>query len=245
MRLPFWHSHKTPILFMHLPKCGGTSISRAIGGKRVLSGLDSTLLGDFCDYRSMAQRTQERLYLGPLTAGAFDFVHGHFAMSTLLEAFPRGRLMTVLREPHARARSNFRYAELLPPDKLEKLGTYAERLARHRGRPSFFEAPELASITDNVFARFLLAPDHPDIPPGRFIDTRAHEAVYQAAAARLKRFAFLATLEDPALETKLSDFVGRALQLERRNVTRDHAGVEVPGRLVAIDERLWQVARSS
>ena len=109
---------RRPLVFMHVPKCGGISLVKslieAVTPSSIMGGFDLSLFGGFADFRSLDPAIQETIYLDRLPDGAFDFVGGHMAFSTLERRFPSARRMTVLRHPAARLISFYLYWRSLP-----------------------------------------------------------------------------------------------------------------------------------
>jgi hypothetical protein len=265
MDLAFWRwrsAREDPLVFLHMPKCAGTSLVRSISAaaevKTVLHGMDRTLFGSFDDFESI-KRGRDHIYLCGLPKGSFDLVHGHFSLSTAMTAYPNGRYITVLREPRTRLVSSFLFNHSLSERKLSKLGTYADLILRGRGTlQSFLTLRDLAPLTDNVYARFLLSP-HKEIPSSDFIREGSFERLYCDAVEKLRLFQFVGLLENPDLLKDLGNFLGNDLRPMMLNVTQETDTRSCPdiksqlsqlqsgclSRLSHLDLRLWNHIASS
>jgi Sulfotransferase family len=250
------NDYDCPLVFMHVPKCGGmslvNSLIEAIGPSSVLGGFDLTLFGDFVDFHSLDPAIRHAIYINHLPEGAFDFIGGHMALSTLERRFPNARRMTLLRHPTVRLISLYLFWRSLPDEELQRWGSWAERLRLSNGRLlDFLLAKEVSCQTDNLLARFLLWP-HPDIPKDGFIDERLHRKLQREATKKLASFEFVDILEGPRLEERIAAWLGVPFRLRRDNETIIRADLRIDlaedfsptterwlRRLTAIDSRLW------
>jgi hypothetical protein len=250
-------SYDCPLVFMHVPKSGGSSLVRslidAIGPRSTIGGLDRSTFGDFSDFDSVDPARRGSIYLDQLPDGPFDFVSGHMALSTFERRFPGGRLMTLLRHPVVRLISFYLFWRSLPDEDLQRWGSWTERVKLSNRRIlDFLLAKEVACLTDNLLARLLLWP-HPDIPNGDFIDKRLYRKLYREARQKLDGFEFVDILENPRLEENIAVWLGVPFGLRRDNETAvredrrtDLAEDLSPAaerrlrRLTAIDSRLWR-----
>ncbi|MSU90639.1 hypothetical protein GE300_13620 [Rhodobacteraceae bacterium 2CG4] len=185
-------------LFVHLPKCGGTSLTAGLAGTvpltRKLGAVDAIatrraaallafgvddpwLCHEELDHGAHSFALREGLALTHLAAGA-PLVYGHVLVSELLlqAALRQGHgLVTMMRDPRARALSNYRMAVRagVIPDDLDLWldGPVGLRMGRQ-------------------MLRYLSG--HPD--PAR-ID--APETALRIALERLERFALIGFLETP------------------------------------------------
>jgi hypothetical protein len=243
------------LVFMHVPKCAGTSMTnsliRAVSPRSVLGGFDLSLFGDFHDFCALPDLLRNIIYTKDLPRGEFDFVTGHMAYSTLRRRFPNARLMTVLRQPIERLVSHFLYWRALPEKMLEQqLGPLADWVRLTHGMLfDFLLAKEIACHTDNLLTRFLLWP-HPAIPLNDFISPELNDKLYSEAIQNLCDFDFVDLIENPMIEQNVSDWLSCPFELSTDNETS--GDVTMPGvledtdelterivRLTAIDRRLW------
>jgi hypothetical protein len=139
------NDYDCPLVFMHVPKCGGMSLVNslidAIGPSSVLSGFDLTLFGDFVDFHSLDPTIRHAIYINHLPEGAFDFYQRHMALSTLERRFPNARRMTLLRHPTVRLISLYLYWRSLRDQELQRWGSWAERVRLSNDRLLDFRGP--------------------------------------------------------------------------------------------------------
>jgi len=216
-----------PLVFMHVPKCSGTSLIKALlttgMAHSVSSGFDRTLFGDFAAFESFSEQVRNLIYLDENDLPkAVDFVAGHMSFSTLSRSFPAGQLLTVLREPASRLLSLWLYWRSHTDDQLLPWGDEWGDRVRHSRRPlvDFLRTRQVACQTDNQLVRMLLCP-HYLIPTDDFIDDRHDTALVQAAAERLSQFSFLDLIENQTLASNLANWLGRAVTIGRLNETRN------------------------
>mgnify|MGYP003350421959 FL=1 len=98
-------------LFVHVPKCGGTSVLQAIRETHP-EPLGLELNGDqFVDKRTILESVADRL-------PAARVVFGHRVFAGLARSMPQpARMVTVLRDPVDRAISHYNYILTRPPDR--------------------------------------------------------------------------------------------------------------------------------
>ena len=212
-----------PLIFLHVPKCGGISVgsavTNAIEASAILGGMDRKLLGKFDDFASIAEDLKNELHLDGLPAGYFDFVGGHHSLSTLTERFPEGRYFTVVREPHIRLLSHFLYWRSQTDHHLDDWGTWKSFVLSARGPLSeFLRNPTIACQTDNLLTRLLLQPDRL-IPEDGFIARSSFKELAQRAIAKLEDFEFVDFLENRSLKANMRDWLRREVTLTRENET--------------------------
>jgi hypothetical protein len=213
-----------PLIFMHVPKCSGTSLIQALVtagmAHSAFSGFDGTLFGDFAAFQSFSEQLRLSIYLNTHDLPKRTaFVAAHMSFSTLSRGFPGGQLLTLLREPMSRLLSLWLFWRSHTDEQLRDWGEWGDRVRNSR-RPlvDFLRAREIACQTDNQLLRMLLWP-HPWIPRDDFIDDRHDTALVQAATERLMRFSFLDLIENPTFESNLANWLGRSIALGRFNQT--------------------------
>jgi hypothetical protein len=214
-----------PLIFMHVPKCSGTSLIQALLAAgiahSVFSGFDRTLFGDFAAFESISEQVRSSIYLDENDLPkAIDFVAAHMSLSTLSRSFPAGQLLTLFREPISRLLSLWVFWRSHSDNQLLQWGGKWGDRVRHSRRPlvDFLRTREVACQTDNQLVRMLLCP-HDLIPTDDFIDDRHDTALVKAAAERLARFSFLDLIENQALASNLANWLGRRVNLGRLNET--------------------------
>lgn len=213
-----------PLCFMHIPKASGTALtlglSQAVAREASGSGLDHVLFGGFTAFDTFSPAERARIYDHPASLPTSPgFVAGHFAHSTLRQAYPRGQLMTVLREPVTRLMSLWMFWRQAMGTDLSGIGLWADYV-RLAGQPlgTFLAEPRIAAQTDNGTLRQLLWP-HPRIPRSGFIAPADDRSLLRLARQRLADFAFTGIIERPGFLKALQDFLGRPLSYERHNET--------------------------
>jgi len=244
---------------MHVPKTSGISLTsgliQALAPRRTVTGFDRVLCGAFSDYASLSPEVRRQIVDDPgqLPQGV-PFIHGHYALSTTVRAYPQAQFMTVLREPAVRLLSMWRFWRMQTEASMTGWGSWADYVFRAR-RPFevFLEDEAIAHATDNFAVRMLLLP-HELIDDTAFIDPRHDETLLADAASCLERFQFLDVVEDPALPERLGRWLGRPfaypvlnrtsarpdgteLPLHRELTSRSFDLIEARSRL---DQVLWQ-----
>jgi hypothetical protein len=209
---------------MHIPKASGSSLilslSEAISPAQTVGGFDHVLFGDFNSFHTFSACERERIADDPFALPAHaDFVAGHFAYSTLRQAYPQGQLVTVLREPSTRVMSLWMYWRKAMAGDLSGLGLWADYV-RHAGKPlrAFLAEPRIAAQTDNMAVRQLLWP-HPSISGSGFVSPHDDKHLLRLARQRLADFAFTGIVENPGLQAALATFLGRPVALSVVNDT--------------------------
>jgi hypothetical protein len=213
-----------PLIFMHVPKCCGTSLIQALVAagmaRSAFAGFDETLFGDFAAFESLGEQLRLSIYLNTKELPKrTDFVAAHMSFSTLSRGFPGGQFLTLLREPMSRLLSLWLFWRSHTDEQLRDWGQWGERVRNSR-RPlvDFLRARAIACQTDNQLLRMLLWP-HRLIPRDDFIDDRHDAALIQAATGCLTRFSFLDLIENQAFEANLENWLGRPIALGKLNQT--------------------------
>jgi hypothetical protein len=145
------------VVFLHIPKCGGTSINHHFksnfGGKRTARSvlLDSVINASDPEAIGRAKKAQ--------------FVAGHFGWSTLERVREGAITFTVLREPFDRLRALYAFARKprrIAHPAFAKLAEAATRL--DFARFCLNDDPDIRAMTDNAITRTLAADYFPIIP---------------------------------------------------------------------------------
>lgn len=207
-----------PIVFDHLPKCGGTSLSH---------GLMSCYPDDKVfqvNGSGPAAMTSSIEYFTALDAGdawRFELVLGHMACKLVSNVRPDALMVTVLRHPVARVLSLYKYV-------CRRREHYLHRQVweRHIGLSEFvalrFEVehqdtmPELANEPRNWYATHFTG------WPLQEVERRPREAADLAIATMQNHYDVVGTMEDfGALLRALNQRAGLGLRkLRHRNVGR-------------------------
>jgi Sulfotransferase family len=213
-----------PLMFMHVPKCCGTSLIQALVvagiARSAFSGFDEMLFGDFTAFESLSEQLRLSIYLNTNDLPKRTaFVAAHMSFSTLSRGFPGGQLLTLLREPVSRLLSLWLFWRSHTDEQLRDWGRWGDRVRNSR-HPlvDFLRATQIACQTDNQLLRLLLWP-HRLIPRNDFIDDRHDATLIQAAAERLTRFSFVDLIENQTFESSPASWLGRPIALGKFNQT--------------------------
>ena len=206
-----------PCVFMHMPKCGGTSISEAMyatvplgRGVAVIDAVstrraaaiyefgrdDPLLCHEDQPHGDKVFELRERLMLQHMTWGSW-LIHGHVLYSEKADAHfgEKYRYVTLLRDPVSRMISNYRMAV--------NAGVVPEDL-------EIYLDSAVARSHAQVYLRYLSGQTivtDPDIP-----------AKLALAQARLARFAVVGFLDDlPRFQQKYVDMFGVPLRIRSYN----------------------------
>lgn len=202
------------IVFMHIPKCAGSSVNMLFKSQYG-SGRSKhvVIINDFAkDYSERLRRAKDALFVG-----------GHFGFETLEKIRGDAYVLTVLRDPFERLRSIYGH-----------LRTRSSRASAWIGDMSLedFVANEDARVlhhTDNVMAR-MLAASH----DRRRVAGWDHALLAQAALQNLKTFDHVGFCD--ALDESLrlvADVAGIRFSHQFENATADKAEVRPPRDAIA------------
>jgi hypothetical protein len=222
--LPVSFERSQPVVFMHIPKTSGTAIisglATALAPATVVRGFDHSIFGSFRNFDSLDESIRCQIYASPACVPKnADLVAGHIALSTLCEAYPLAKRLTLLREPMSRLLSHWVFWRQHTEADLAAWGDWADRVRQSR-KPlvDFLSEPVLACQIDNLMLRMLLWP-HPLLPAAQFIDPADDERLVSEAMAHLLEFDFVDVVENGALLDRLQCWLGRPLTYDRRNET--------------------------
>jgi hypothetical protein len=216
------HRPGRPLVFNHIPKTAGTSLSEALADAirpaRTAQGLDGSVFGSFEGAGSIRRRVRRLVITGPEQIPAdTQLVTGHIAPSTTLARFPDAPHVTVLREPRTRVLSLWLYARTRPAHWSRAWGEYGDRILLARDPLlDYLTNPRAALGVDNMITRLLLWP-HPLIRQDEFIDPAHDATLLEDVEARLGQLSHVGLVEDPEMATRLGEALGVGLVLPVRN----------------------------
>lgn len=206
-----------PLVFSHVPKTAGTSLSAALDqvlqpSVAVRGGIDTALFGGYDDIDGVAPALRAGIYFSPeeLPADA-ELVTAHVAPATTSERYPGADHITVLRNPQVRLLSQWLHSRSLSEFTLRHWGPSADAFRSGR-QPlrGYLVDPLVAPSVDNTITRFLAWP-HPALARTEFIAEADDDALVEAAVARLDGFAHVNLVENPAFMADLSAWLGAEL----------------------------------
>jgi len=200
------------IIFLHIPKCSGSSINLHFKGNIGSGRSARVVLFNSMDGSAYNPAEIER-------ARRAEYVGGHFGWDTLTEIAEGAFCFTVLREPVARLRSLYLFCRKLKPEK--NAGKFPLDAARRLSFEQFClcEAPHVRAFVDNAQARTLAG----DYPLDRF-PLESVEETAKRAIENLRRLDFVTVTErlDNVLpELTLASGTRLVSSTIRRNVGQD------------------------
>lgn len=103
-----------PLAFMHIPKTSGISfvqgLREALAPAVTVGGFDHSLFSVGQDLDAVDSSVRRDIYPSSSSMPRrADLVARHFAISTLIDAYPNGQYVTILREPMSRVLSHWLY----------------------------------------------------------------------------------------------------------------------------------------
>ena len=216
------YSPGKPLVFTHIPKCAGTSLTaaliKALSPTRPVIGADLTTLGGF-ELDGLDPAFLATVISSPEDLPAdTDFVAGHYSAGSTMTRFPHADHITMLRNPRNRVLSQCVHSRSLSEFDLRRWGGSFGDAAR-LGRLPFVEHLQqeiIAPNIDNTITRFLTWP-HPLVQRSTFIEERHDDELLAAAMARLERFAHIDVVENPSFMAELGAWLGRELPATRAN----------------------------
>lgn len=232
------------------------TLTEALSPRRLVTGFDASLHGDFVAFDTLADRRRRDFVSGPdVLPWDADLVLGHFAHATTAAAWPEAQHITVLREPITRLLSHFLHWRSRPDEVLASWGDWGDRVRLARGTlVDFLSNERISCQTDNIIVRMLLWPDQAIAPTG-FVPRADDDALFSAAKRILSGYSYVDTIEQPGFHRDLGNWLGQPVEDRKANVT-DTMPVELRTTLAGLltqqaisllrertrlDARLWRL----
>jgi hypothetical protein len=210
-----------PLVFCHIPKSAGSSLTAALidalQPARPVLGIDLTLLGGY-ELEGLSEVVRSGIIEGPedLPDDA-TLVAGHISPGTTLPRFPDADHITTLRNPRNRVTSQWIHGRALSEFDLRHWGSVGNALRLGRlPLAEYLQQEIIAPNVDNTVTRFLTWP-HPLLQRSAFIEERHDDELLTAAKARLELFAHVGVIENPSFMAELGAWLGRELPDVRAN----------------------------
>lgn len=197
-------------LFVHVPKCGGTSVLQAIRETHPAPG-GLELNGDqFVDKSTILELAADRLPRARI-------VYGHRVFAGLRRLMPQpARMVTVLRNPVDRAISHYNFILTRPPDRQVVHGALTPDNVRVPFTAWLAEFPPAGNHL--VWMLFHVLGDSPRVFD---FSRRAGVEEYRVVSDKLHEFACVHLAETGGVATAIGQLTGRGPRIE--NANRQHA----------------------
>jgi hypothetical protein len=212
--------------FLHVPKSAGTSIRQAVlaasPGITMAPSRSEAKRYKHCgfdDFDVLHPEVRTKIAVTQNEFDAlphYDFVQGHFQLSTLTAFTPVEEMVTVLREPRARLMSLYAFWRTRVVHGWRPIPMFDYALLPFG---DFLGSSLIASSIDNIVCRMVLGQDH-RISPQAFIAPQDTADLARDAIAVLEQFAFVGIQERPEeMWAGISQAFDLTLSPIRENVT--------------------------
>lgn len=224
--------------FMHVQKCGGTSVRTTIEaglppGSLAPRRMEPANFACFDDFDGLSPEARALVAVGEAELrelGRYPVICGHITLPTLERFAPSARIATVLREPRTRLLSYYLHLRT-----NHTLRTSWSHYGVHRfaegSLAEMLADPRVARMTDNRACRMVLHGD-PRIRDGEFIAKTDLDELAEETWKRLETLGFVGIVEEPAEAWR---GVGRVFGVELEPVRANVTGANgvAPGTLPA------------
>jgi hypothetical protein len=217
-----------PLIFIHLPKAGGTTLMGAIIA-RYRAGRGFRFTG-------LQSRTEEFKALPPEERAKFDIVHGHVHFGIHKWLPDPAIYATMLRDPVDRIISHYYFVKASPEHYLHDL------LQSHRWSLEQYATEGVNWETDNDQVRWLTEAEHSQVPLGQVSRSLLEEAKWNLQNA-MTAFGLVERF-DESLECFRRSFGWPDLTCERvKNVNTERPRSPLPQRTIDAIRRTnrWDV----
>jgi hypothetical protein len=205
-----------PLVFSHIPKTAGTSLSMALQQSLQPSvyvfGLDTSLFGGYDDIDAVRPAMRALIFRDPgeLPADA-TLVVGHISPATTSARYPDADHVTVLRVPQLRHISQWLHGRSVSELSLRHWGTAGDAFRASRlPLRSYLQHRMIAPNVDNTITRFLAWPN-PLLAKTDFIDEAHDDELFAAAIDRLDSFKHANVIENAGFMSELGSALGLEL----------------------------------
>lgn len=227
--LELYSSERQQLLFLHIAKCGGTSVNHFLG-----KHFDPAVALEHME-------SSESWVQDPASFERYEYLSGHVGLSSLdrLMNLSRFELVTVVREPFAQLRSHFAWIRrLADPGEEARYRAhppFVQQFADKLARCDFKDPAAIRNLIDSLLHEERGLVDNYQtrcLSPLPVQGERLDEREYQAACMALPRFKQIGQAND--LEAFFRN-VARDMgwpppePMERRNVSSRFYGLEEPG----------------
>jgi hypothetical protein len=212
--------------FLHIPKTAGTSVVESLFASAPSHRVspyryDRAIFGSFSDFQRLHGSLSDLILLEPgERLREWDVVAGHFCLQTLLDAFDSSEIFCLFREPRARLLSHFWYWFSFSEERHRNWSPFdVSRVPSDRGWLAFLTDSTLASQTDNIAFRLLLA-GHPLIRGDDFLDAATIDHLIPVAFEAIDQLGHVDIIDGVTdFWPGLSSFIGVNLEPRELNVT--------------------------